>query len=379
MLVSAATPRELAEWFHREDHGQRVLCLVLAPSARDQAKLVTTIEEVCLVDSTIGEDIALLLADPRADYRLGFHEEHWKLATLPARSFTPVSPHQKPVLRLRFASGLTKGSKQAQRRRAIFAQDLALHSARFVPDLLVHFKISPSELPCLFLLVRGIASPAIVSLGKDWSTDSLLTLLNQIRATADSVPDFNHELARLAGDIPAALPRAEDLVRRLERLTSHLAAKLEPILVRHGATEADRIQMAELIANGLDSADAFETTLGKLSFAHEEAFLRDRRMVAVRALLNRVLSTRASLRNLDSTYGVAIPSLLDRATRITESRERLLRLLQELRPARLSETSTILPDRATRVQRWLEQINLFGDLSEKSAALIGILRRLSGL
>lgn len=379
MLVSAATPQELAEWFHREDHGQRVLCLVLAPSARDQAKLAKTVEEVCLVDSTIGEDIALLLADPRTDYRLGFHEEHWKLATLPARSFTPVAPHGKPVLPLRFATGLTKGSKQAQRRRAIFAQDLALNSARFVPDLLAHFRISPSELPCMFLLVRSIASPAIVPLGKGWSVDSLMSLLNQIRAIVDSVPDYSHELTRLAGDVEAALPRAEDLVRRLERLTSHLAAKLEPILARHGATEVDRFQIAELFATGLDSAAAFETTLGKLSISNNDGFLRDKRMVAVRASLNRVLSTRASLQELDSMYGVAIPSLLDRATRINESRERLKRLLLELRPARLSETLTILPDRATRVQRWLEQINLFGDLSEKSATLVGILRRLSGL
>jgi uracil phosphoribosyltransferase len=36
MIITAATPQDLVDWFHTRQEHQRVLCVLLAPSQEDQ-------------------------------------------------------------------------------------------------------------------------------------------------------------------------------------------------------------------------------------------------------------------------------------------------------------------------------------------------------
>ena len=175
------------------------------------------------------------------------------------------------------------------------------------------------------------------------------------------------------------MPKAEDLARRLKRRILHLAEKLDHLLKSHAAGEADIARVTELVARGFPSADELDATLAKLTLSDSVAFKTDKRIDAARRLLARVLTTRAELQSLDETYGRAMPDLLQRAIQLNENRQRLLVSLQCIHAAKLSPTSVALPDHVTAARRWLEAINLSGDLAEKANAVLGFLRRLSGM
>lgn len=352
-----------------------VLCTLLAPSQKDQAKLTAFIEDMYQTDAVLGDEIAFLLLHPGAQTPLGLDKGYGEFATLRGTAFTGATRKRDLAYSLRDTQVFRDMSRDGDPYRKEIAEKSSKAMALFVPEFMELFGVRQSEVPALCVLVKGMDESVVVPLSKDWTVENVLEVLGKLRSLADSLPNFNSEYQTLAAPLPLKLPRLEDATREIDAKCKQIEEILERLLGRHGGTEADRDLVADFVARKLPDAAQLEYVLSSLSFIHTERYGRDGQALKVRALMNRLEFVRESLR-ADFQAREYVLSVADRAQAIVLRREKLLEDIRNIRSARLVATTQFGAQPLRKIRTGLENINLAGDLGEKFMTGIEWLKKL---
>lgn len=376
MVITSATPQELVNWFHARQEEQRVLCVMLAPAKEDQRKLSQLIADLFDADAILGEEVAFLLIHPSANTPLGIDKGYGEFATLRGSAF--ISHGHKG---LAYSLRDTKLFRDMSNEGVPYRQEVAEKSSRamalFAPEFMGLFGVKPRELPALCVLVKGLDQSIVFPLGRDWTTDSLLSLLGGIREVADGLPNFRVEYQTLADAAPMKLISASEANKEMDAKLPRIVEILERLMLRYTATESDRTLIADFIARGYPSSEQLRGLLGRLSFSANSRYLKDGQATKVVSLMSRIEAIREGLsKDLQSRKYVL--SIADRAKQIVERREQLFREIGELQAARVAITSKEASGFLSRIKSSLESINLAGDLGAKLFAAIELIRKLVG-
>jgi hypothetical protein len=378
MIITSATPQELVDWFHTRQEDQRILCVMLAPSQEDQRKVSQLVAELFSADAVLGDEVAFLLIHPGANTLRGLDKGYGAFAILRGDAF----PVHKSRRQLAYALRETNVFRDMSRNGEPYRQEVGEKSARgialFVPEFMILFGVSQHDLPALCVLVKGLDESIVLPLGKDWTQDSLLALLERIRSIADELPNFRTEFQSLADNVPSKLRLLSEVTREIDAKVARIAKILECILHRYNGTESDGTLIADFIARNCPSNEQLQDILSRLSFCGNERYLKDGQVTKVVALMARVEAVREEL-NADLQSRRYVLSIADRARQLVERRAQLFQAIQEIRTARVKTTSTIAAGPLGRVRSGLEAINLTGDLGAKLLAAIEWVGKLVGV
>ncbi|WP_298207840.1 hypothetical protein [Acidovorax sp.] len=377
MIITAATPQELVNWFHTRQEEQRVLCVMLAPAQDDQRKVSQLIAELFEADAALGEEVAFLLIHPTANTPLGLDKGYGSFATLRGSAFPSHTGRRGLAYSLRDAEVFRDMSNEGAPYRQEVADKSARAMALFVPEFMKLFGVSQRDLPAMCVLVKGLDESIILPLGKEWTRESLLELLGRIRDVGDALPNFLNEYQSLADAVPAKLLSASEAKREIDAKISHIVEILERLARRHRGTEGDRTLIADFVARGCPSAKQLQDVLGRLSFCSTDRYLKDGQVGKALALMSKVDAVRDGL-SQDLQARRYVLSIADRARQLVERREQLFFAINDLRNARIATTSAAGSGSLGRVRSTLEGVNLTGDLGEKLFAAIDWVRKLVG-
>lgn len=368
MLITSATPQELINWFHDRQEEQRVLCVMLAPAQEDQQKLSLLIGDLFNADAALGQEIAFLLLHPNANTPLGIDKGYGRFATFRGSAF-PSHHNNDLAYSLRDVEIFRDMSSEGEHYRQEIAYESAKSTALFAPDFMKLFNISPNELPAMCTIVKGLDASIVLPLGKDWTPDSLLTLLRSIRSLADNLPNFRAEYQTLSDKLPAKLPALSESMREINAKVAHITEVLERLVHRYEGTENDRTVIADFIARSCPSSAQLEYILENISFSSNDRYLRDNQVKRVISLMMKVEFVRDEIAK-DLRSRTYVLSIADRAKHLVERREKLFQDINNIREARVKINSHGTSRSLSRVKSCLDGINLTGDLTEK--LLIGI-------
>lgn len=377
MIITSVTPKELVNWFHTRQEDQRILCVMLAPAQEDQRKISELVAELFEADAVLGDEVAFLLIHPSANTPLGLDKGYGEFATLRGSAF----PIREGRRHLAYSLRETEVFRDMSNEGGPYQREIAEKSARamalFVPEFMQLFGVSQRDLPALCVLVKGLDESIVLPLGRDWTKDSLLALLERLRGIADGLPNFRTEFQSLADEVPSKLKSVSEVAREVEAKNARIVEILECLIRRYQGTESDSTIIADFIARGCPSHEQLQGVLDRLSFSSNERYLKDGQVTKVAVLMARVEAVREEL-SLDLQSRRYVLSISDRAKQLVERRSQLFQAIQDLRTAHVTTTSTIASGSLGRVRSVLESINLTGDLGEKLLAAVEWARKLVG-
>lgn len=371
MLISSASPQALVDWFHTGQTEQRLLCVMLAPSDADQQKLASLIANLDGADSAMGDKVAFILLDPTTDNTLGIVEQPGgNVVAFPGRAFPSQQPGNKPIRALRDEQtfqDLGPGWEDLHKR---MARNSSKATAQFVPAFAKLFAISPSEQPCLCVLVKGLDKSVVLPLESDWSETSLLALMTQLHEIANHTPDFRSAYQQLEiGDLRSAIPPMQKALEEIDESISTLTQVLEKLLSRYQGTDSDRDRVASFIADQCPGTKRLLQVFSELSFNANPGFQEDPQALRAEKLMARIGTIRNRIRN-DRQRREIVLSLADQAQMIVESREQLFISLNKLRSLREVSTSTINTRSLGGLKNQLEWIDLVDNTQEKVVSAV---------
>ncbi|MCU7646033.1 hypothetical protein [Pseudomonas piscis] len=371
MLISSASPQALVDWFHTRQTEQRLLCVMLAPSDADQQKLASLIANLDEADSAMGRKVAFILLDPTTDNTLGILEQPGgNVVAFPGRASPSLQPGNQPIRALRDEQTFRDLGPGWEDLRKRMARNSSKATAQFVPAFAELFAISPSEQPCLCVLVKGLDKSVVLPLGSDWSTTSLLALMTQLHEIANRTPDFRSAYQQLEiGDLRSALPPMQKALEEIDESISTLTQVLEKLLSRYQGTDSDRHMVASFIADQCPGTNRLLQIFNELSFNADPDFQEDPQALRAEKLMAQIGKIRNRIRNDRQRRETAL-SLADQAQMIVESRKQLFISLNELRPLREVSTSTINIQLLGGLKNQLEWIDLVGNTQEKVVSAV---------
>lgn len=375
MIITSVTPKELVNWFHTRQEDQRILCVMLAPAQEDQRKISELVAELFETDAVLGDEVAFLLIHPTANTPLGLDKGYGEFATLRGSAFPVREGRRHLAYSLRETAVFRDMSDEGGPHRREIAEKSARAMALFVPEFMQLFGLIQRNLPALCVLVKGLDESIILPLGKDWTKNSLLALLERLRGIADKLPNFRIEFQTLADEVPSKFKSVSEVTREIDAKVARVVGVLERLLRRYQGTESDSSLIADFIARGCPSLVQLQGVLDRLSFSSNERYLKDGQVTKVAALMTRVESVREEL-SLDLQSRRYVLSIADRAKQLVERRSQLFQAIQDLQTSQVTTTSTIASRSLGRVRSVMESINLTGDLGEKLLAAVEWVRKL---
>lgn len=366
MLITAASPQELVDWFHIKQEDQRIMCVMLAPELEDQQKLRDLILRFSAADAVLGSEVAFILLDPTGGSAVGLD-----------RGFGDVGAFSGVAFPLRDTTSFRDLTDEWEYHRAHVAKTSARGMARFVPEFMEIFEVKPDELPCLCLVVHGVDESIVLSLEKDWTVDHLKELLRKIRKIVDGTPNFRAKISTIADLLPRPMDRIQDIVNSLAAKTKQMSKILDQVLRRHSGNDDDHRMVASYVGQGCQGRQNLEIVLARFSFKDSANFLRDEQISRLLMLAAQVDSLRAPLIELEQG-GLFIPSVTEQAQQWVESRDKLFDGLQGLLPAKRVITTRINRSLLRSLTSTLEFVNTSGDVVEKVSAAYDWIMKLIG-
>ncbi|MDY7066555.1 hypothetical protein PsexTeo8_30140 [Pseudomonas extremaustralis] len=342
------------------------MCVMLAPELEDQQKLKDLTLRFAAADSWLGSEVAFILLDPKGDSAVGLD-----------RGMGEVGAFSGAAFPLRDTTGFRDLTDDWAKHRDRVAQISARGLARFVPEFMEIFKVTPKDLPCLSLVVHGVDESIVLSLGKDWTVEELKELLMNIRTIVDGTPNFREQISAMAAQLPKPLERLQDLVNSIGAKAGQTSKILDQMLRRHNGNEDDHRIVASYVGQGCQGRVILENVLMRFSFKDSERFLRDEQTARLLKLATQLDSLRAPLIELQHG-GLFIPSVTELAQHWVASRDKLFEGLQGLLPAKQVTTTRINRNQLTRLKSVLEFVNTSGDVVGKAVAAYDWIIKLTG-
>lgn len=361
MLISAATPQELIDWFHTRQEDQRILCIMLAPTNEDQAKLAELIEDLSYADAVLGSEVAFLLLHPSANNALGLDKRFGGVLAFKGCAFPPSQSSTELAHPLRETPIFRELSSEWEPIQKSIAMESSKAMARFAPDFMNLLQVSQRELPCLCVLVKGLDESVVFPLGQGWNPTTLMTLLSGIRDIADTLPNFRVEFETLLVTIPTSVRTLEETIFAINAKTRKIVSVLKRILHRNQGTEADTTLIADFIAQKCPSTKQLEEILTRLSFS---ASTTDQQIPKVIKLMRKLEEFRNDTQG-DLARRQYILSIADKAKQLVETRVQIFTSLQSLQVGCVTPTSATNFRLLKGIKTTLEWINLSGDAGEK--------------
>ncbi|WP_192561107.1 hypothetical protein [Pseudomonas gozinkensis] len=356
MLITAASPQELVDWFHVKQESQRIMCIMLAPELQNQQKVEDLILEFSAADAVLGTEVAFILLDPTGSSAVGLD-----------RGLGEVGAFSGVAFPLRDTTSFRDLTDEWKHHRSHVAKTSARGTARFVPEFMDIFQVKPDELPCLCLVVHGVDESIVLSLEKDWAMEHLIELLQKIRIIVDGTPNFKKQISSMADLLPPALERIQDLVNSISAKTSQISRILDQVLRRHSGNDDDHRMVVSYVAQGCQGRQILENVLARFSFKESERFLRDEQITRLLKLAEELDTRRAPLIELQRG-GLFIPSVTEQAKHWVQSRDKLFKDLEGLLPGKEVATTSINRNQLTLIKSTLEFVNTSGDVVGKAVA-----------
>lgn len=356
MLITAASPQELVDWFHIQQEDQRIMCVMLAPELEDQQKLKDLILEFSAADAVLGGEVAFILLDPTGSSAVGLD-----------RGLGEVGAFSGVAFPLRDTTSFRDLTDDWEHHRSHVAKTSARGMARFVPEFMDIFEVNADELPCLCIVVHGVDESIVLSLEKHWKIEHLKGLLQKIRKIVDGTPNFKKQILSMAGLLPKPLERIQDLVNSISAKTSQISKILDQVHRRHSGNDDDRRMVVSYVAQGCQGRQGLENILARFSFKASERFLRDEQITRLLKLADELETLRTPLIELQRG-GLFIPSVTEQAQHWVESRDKLFKELEGLLPGKAVATTSINRNQLTLIKSALEFVNTSGDVVGKAVA-----------
>lgn len=381
MLISAASPQALIDWFHIKQESQKIMCVMLAPASEDQKKLEALTLNLYQADAVMGREVAFILLHPGVAGTVGLEFDLGEVAAFTGIAFPSEearSAHRGDLAYpLRHTPSFRDLSDESDRSRADIAGETSRAMARFVPDFMNIFEVKPSELPCLCLVVKGIDESIVLSLKPNWTSDQLIELLGKIRRIVDATPDYRSGVSTLAGLIPKPIEQLREVMREIEAKQNNIAATFDKVLQRHSGTGDDARMVASFVSQGCSGRTNLERVLDHLSIKSSAKFAQDGQTSKLIRMVENLDQLRAPLIQLQRDESF-LPSVAEYAKRLVESREELFAQLQGLSDARKVSTSQSNLRILAKLKAVMEYANTSGDFIDKAGNLIAYITKLIG-
>jgi hypothetical protein len=244
MFITSAKPEDVLRWFKNADHGQEILCILLAnedsitnkSENSKSGRLVSLIRNYSRTDVSLGNRIALLV----------FHAQASRLLELPgARNERKVicaenllAPQSDITMPLREVPVFKDISEDSFARSIILSNETAESTLRLDAEFVNLLRVDPKTLPAICTFVQGIDDVVIKPLGADWAEKDVQTYFLELQTF----------LTRLdAAPLPPPLGGALQACGHLSDLITSIDAnkkKLDTVLLKM-AKKAD-LEGAEL-------------------------------------------------------------------------------------------------------------------------------------
>lgn len=160
--------------------------------------------------------------------------------------------------------------------------------ARFTPELMEIFEVSPSALPSLCILVRGLKESVVIPLDKDWSVENLLALFAQLQNCVSEAKVTSNTYDFFFRSLPARLADLENDTREFASKKEKVKYLMTGFLSRYKASDADVQIAADFLANENRTSALFTQTLKEMSVANSDGFMNDARIGKIKNLLDRL-------------------------------------------------------------------------------------------
>ncbi|WRH90591.1 hypothetical protein RCC30_17840 [Pseudomonas fluorescens] len=190
MFITSASPEDVLRWFKNADHGQEVLCLLLAnessvaaSTSKDGSGLLSLIKNYSRTNVALGSRIAFLV----------FHAQAEKMLELPgARSTRKIffadnllAPESHVTLPLSEVPVFKDVSEDDFARRMILAEETAESTLQLDASFVELLGIDAQSLPAICTFVRGIDDVAVKSLPAQWTQKEVQEYFHALQAFLD--------------------------------------------------------------------------------------------------------------------------------------------------------------------------------------------------
>ena len=300
MLISAASPQALIDWFHAKQEHQKIMCVMLAPGTDDQKKLESLTQNLYHADAVLGSEVAFILLHPKMDGAVGLDVGRYgEVAAFPGLAFPPRDEgrggHRELAFPLRETSSFRDLSDMFGNHRSQIATTTSRAMARFAQDFMAIFNIKVTELPCLCMVVKGVDESIVLNLKPAWTPDQLMELLAQVRTIVDDAPDYRAKLSTMVALVPRPMERLQEVVREIKAKELKIAEIFDQVLLRHSGNEDDRRSVEQFVAQGCAGTENLRGVLERLSFESSARFERDGQIRRLLTLVKRLDEVRAPL------------------------------------------------------------------------------------
>lgn len=374
MLISSASPQELVDWFHTRQEQQRLLCVLLAPSSTDQKKLTELIADLEQADVVMGRKVGFILLDPKATTALAIERSGGEVAAFPGNLLSSTQHPGDDIRVLRDEQVFREIGPNWEEVQQRAAKDTSKATARFVPEFADLFEISPEDLPCLCILVKGLDESAVVPLGKNWSAEQLISLLTTLHAIANQTPNFREAFQDLKAKNPEQfLQPLKNSVAKIEEHISTLTNVLETIHSRYGGNADDHTILAGLRADRYPGTAHLQRAFSQLSYSSVAEFQSDLQVKRAGKLMSQIGEIRNTISRNDQERRQIALSIADKAQVIVESRAQMFDALSRLQAGapRVARTSTLNSHALRNLKSGLEWIELGGNAQKNITSAVG--------
>ncbi|WP_025128059.1 hypothetical protein [Pseudomonas sp. PH1b] len=377
MLISSASPQELVDWFHTRQEPltqQPLLCVLLAPRNADQKKLTKLIADLDDVDRAMGSKVGFILLDPKATTTLAIDRSGGEVAAFPGQVLSSAQHPGDDIRALRDEQAFQDLGQNWEKVQQRIARDTSKATARFVPEFLELFEISPEDQPCLCVLVKGLDESVVLPLGRDWSAEQLISLLEKLRVIANQLPDFHSAFQSVKTAGPEhLLPALKKATKEIDEHILTLESVLEKIHSRYAGTADDHTTLATFHADRYPGTAQLQRVFSQLSYSSVAAFQDDLQVKRAGKLMSQIGEIRNKIHRNDQQCRQVALSIADKAQLIVESRTQMLDALSRLQAgaSRVVSTSTLNRQALGNLKSGLEWIDLGGNAQEKLTRAVG--------
>lgn len=175
MFITSASPQDVIFWFKNADHGQEILCFLLAneDSIIDESgdsksgRLVSLIRNYSSADVSLGDRIALLMFHAQASRLLELTDPIGSRKLISAEDL--LASKTNITIPLRDTPLFKDVSEDTFARRILLSNEASESTLRLDAEFIRIFGINPRSLPAICCFIKGVDDVVIKSLKEEWT------------------------------------------------------------------------------------------------------------------------------------------------------------------------------------------------------------------
>lgn len=271
MFITSAGPEDVLRWFHNADHGQEVLCLLLAKEnslanvfSQDEKQtrggLLSLIRNYSNTNVALGSRIAFLV----------FHAQTGKMLELPGARNTRkiffaddlMRPEGDVTVPLSDVPVFTDVSADSFARRMILAEETTESTLQLDASFVELLGIQARCLPAICTFVRGIEDVAVKSLPVQWTENDVEQYFHELQeflTALDAAP-----LPPPMGGIEQAYGHLKDLITSIEASKKKLDKVLQALAKKAGLMGAEQALVDRFTKQENGTSEALQNLFARL-------------------------------------------------------------------------------------------------------------------